>query len=139
MVPGNDWALGLLLALSGNLILLPFAAIALLVLTAVWRRLSSLPQLKLEDWAGLVGIVFSVYTGAVITLVLIGTYPPRFDLVSRKELQPAGTHVLHLTVYVAWAGLKRILFPSPAIPPPPDGREALEKMNQTLEREKSAH
>ena len=138
MVPGNDWALGLLQALTGNLNLLPATSLAVILSTALWRRISHGRWPELADCAGLVAIVFSAFTGTILTLVLTGTYPPRFGLVSQKELMLAGIYVFLLTTYCVMAGLKRILFPpQPAIPPPQGDREALDKMNHSLEREES--
>ena len=133
MVPGNDWALGLLQALTGNLNLLPATSLAVILSTALWRRISHGRWPELADCAGLAAIVYSAYTGTVLTLVLTGTYPPRFGLVSQKELMLAGMYVFLLTAYGVTATLNRILFPpQPAIPPPQSTREALDKMSNSV-------
>ena len=51
MVPGNDWALGLLLALTGNLNLLPATSLAVILSTALWRRISHGRWPELADCA----------------------------------------------------------------------------------------
>ena len=66
MVLDNDWALGLLSALTGNLNLLPVTSIALILLMAIWRRAWHGKWPEIFDSVALTGIVLSAYNGAVV-------------------------------------------------------------------------